>query len=806
MPSSKKNLTETEIRTRYITPALQNAGWPEDVLREEFYYFTQGRIIVRGKKSFRKDKKFVDYLLFRQDGTNIPLAIVEAKDNNYDAGDGMQQALEYANHLDVPFVFTSNGDSFVMHDRTGLLGQVERTISLDSFPSPDELERLYIRWRGIESGSAVDLLKTPYHDDGSGKKPRYYQRVAINRTIEAIARGQKRVLLVMATGTGKTYTAAQIIWRFWKTPSEKQKRILFLADRNILVDQTKSNDFKHFGSAMTKITNRKIDKSYEIYLSLYQAVTSNDEARNAYKEFSKDFFDLIVIDECHRGSSKADSAWREILEYFNGATQIGLTATPIETKEASSSHYFGDPIYTYSLKEGIDDGFLAPYKVIRVATDVDTFGYRPEEGEIDDEGNEIEDREYTTKDIDRTIILPERDKKVAEYITKFLVKADPYAKTIVFCRTINHANRMRIALTNLSAEKVHENSRYIMKITGDDEIGKAELDNFIDPESRYPVIATTSKLMSTGVDAQTCKVIVLDSNIESMTEFKQIIGRGTRVREDYGKTYFTILDFRNVTKLFADPDFDGDPVKVYEPKDTEEFNNVIDEIENEDPVVYPVPDENSAGDFVNDNDGTEVYIPQPKDSDIRKIIHTISGRQVEIVGERVQIIDNNGRLITESLTDYTKRNILDEYATLDKFLQTWSGAKQKFYIMEELENKGIPLYELQQQFDDEMDLFDLVLHIAYDKKPIKRADRAEAVRRSTFFNKYQGKTREVLEALLDKYESTNLKTLEDPLLLKVQPIDQYGTPLEIAGLFGGPDQYERAVSELENKLYERVEV
>ena len=802
MPENqKKQLTETEVRTRYITPAIQVAGWPEDVLREEFYYFTQGRIVVRGRKSFRKDKKFVDYLLFRQDGTNTPLAIVEAKDNNHDEGVGMQQALEYAEHLDVPFVFTSNGDSFVMHDRTGLLSQVEQTIELDAFPSPEKLDALYRQWRGIET-VATGITTTPYHDDGSGKKPRYYQRVAINRTIESIARGQKRILLVMATGTGKTYTAAQIIWRFWKAPSDKQKRILFLADRNILIDQTKSNDFKHFGSAMTKITNRKIDKSYEIYLSLYQAVTSSDEERNAYKEFSRDFFDLIVIDECHRGSSKADSAWREILDYFDGATQIGLTATPIETKEASSSHYFGEPIYTYSLKDGIDDGFLAPYKVIRVATDVDTFGYRPEEGETDDEGNEVEDREYTTKDFDRTIILPERDKKVAEYLTKFLEKTDPYAKTIVFCRTISHANRMRIALINLNAEKVHENSKYVMKITGDDEIGKAELDNFIDPESRYPVIATTSKLMSTGVDAQTCKVIVLDSNIESMTEFKQIIGRGTRVREDYGKTYFTILDFRNVTKLFADPDYDGDPVKIYEPKSEDEFDDAVDDLtrDNEQDQTEYIDITNSTTDIAEN----EVYIPDPNEKKERKIIHTVSGKQVEIVGERVQIIDSNGKLITESLTDYTKRSLLGEYATLDEFLQSWSGAKQKFYIMEELENKGIPLYELQQQFDDEMDLFDLVLHIAYDKKPIKRTDRAQAVRRGTFFNKYQGKTREVLEALLDKYESTNLKTLEDPSLLKVQPIDQYGTPLEIAELFGGPDQYESAVSELENKLYEEV--
>ncbi len=801
MSVNKKGLTETEIRSRYITPAISAAGWQIDTVREEFYYFTQGRIIVRGKKSFRKDRKFVDYLLYRQDGTNTPLAIVEAKDNNHDEGDGMQQAIEYAEHLDVPFVFTSNGDSFIMHDRTGLTQPVEQRIQLADFPSPEELDSLYRRWRGVDSHEALQITQSPYHDGGGDKKPRYYQRVAINRTIEAIAKGQKRILLVMATGTGKTYTAAQIIWRYWKAPSDKQKRILFLADRNILVDQTKSNDFKHFGTAMTKIENRSIDKSYEIYLSLYQAVTGTEEQSNIYKQFDRDFFDLIVIDECHRGSSKQDSSWRSILEYFDSAVQVGLTATPIETQKASSSHYFGEPIYTYSLKDGIDDGFLAPYKVIRVATDVDTFGYRPEEGETDDDGNEIEDKEYTSKDIDRTIILPERDKKVARYITKFLEKTDPYAKTIVFCRTINHATRMRQALINENPDRVGENSKYILKITGDDHIGKAELDSFIDPESRYPVIATTSKLMTTGVDAQTCKVIVLDSNIESMTEFKQIIGRGTRVREDYGKTYFTILDFRNVTKLFADPGFDGDPVKVYEPKNEDEFDKTVEDIEN-DADVYPTPDENTNTSFVNEpGSETEVYIPEPDNTE-RRIIHTISGRQVEIVGERVQIIDSGGKLITESLTDYTKRNILGEYATLDEFLQTWQNAKQRFYILEELENKGIPLHELQQKFGEDMDLFDLVLHIAYDQKPLKRTDRAQSVRRSQFFNAYQGKAREVLEALLDKYESANIKTIEDPSILRLKPIDQFGTPVEIAQIFGGVEEYQEAISELENKLYE----
>lgn len=798
----KKSLTETEIRTRYITPAITNAGWNINTVREEFYYFTKGRIEIRGKKSTRKDPKRVDYLLMRQDGTNTPLAVVEAKDNKHSVGDGMQQALNYAEALDVPFVFTSNGDSFLMHDRTGLLPNVEEEISLENFPTPDRLEQLYKQWRGIDEAVEPQAVETPYYEDGSGKTPRYYQRIAINRTLEAIARGQKRILLVMATGTGKTYTAAQIIWRYWHSPSKdgKQKRILFLADRNILVDQTKTNDFKHFGSAMTKISSRNIDKSYEVYLSLYQAISGNEEDRNAYKQFDRDFFDLIVVDECHRGSAKENSNWREILEYFESATQVGMTATPIETKDASSSHYFGDPVYTYSLRQGIDDGFLAPYKVIRVATDVDTFGWRPEQGEMDDAGNEIEDKEYTTKDFDRNIILPERDKKVAEYVTKFLEKTDPYAKTIVFARTINHAERLRQALVNLNPDKVQENSKYVMRITGDDEIGKAELDNFIDPESKYPVIATTSKLMTTGVDAQTCKVIVLDSNIESMTEFKQIIGRGTRVREDYGKSYFTILDFRNVTKLFADPDFDGDPVKVFEPSNEDEFEEVVENIDND-----TEPETDTDGTIIDTPPELDEYPPEfPDDEPKRRVIHTVSGQPVKIIGDTIRIMGSDGKLITENLTDYTRKNILGEYATLDEFLQKWSAAKQKYYILDEMAEKGIPIYELSEKFGDDVDMFDVVLNIAYGQKPLGRKTRAEKVRTSKFLNKYQGKAREVLEALIDKYETTNLRAIEEKEVLKVQPISSYGTPIEIANAFGGIDQYESAITELEQALYEET--
>lgn len=793
----KKSLTEAEIRTRYITPAITGAGWQLPQVREEFFYFTKGRIVVQGKRATRKEAKKVDYLLYYE--LNLPLAVVEAKDNNHDVGDGMQQAVEYAEQLDVPFVFTSNGDSFVLHDRTGLFDKVEQTISLEEFPSPERLNDLYKQWRGIDQ-PAEHLVKSKYYDDGSGKQPRYYQRIAINRTIEAIAKGQNRILLVMATGTGKTYTAAQIIWRYWKANQDRQKRILFLADRNILVDQTRVNDFKHFGSAMTKITNRSIDKSYEIYLSLYQAVTGTDEASNIYKQFSPDFFDLIVVDECHRGSAKADSAWREILQYFNSAVQVGLTATPKETKEISNIDYFGEPIYTYSLKQGIDDGFLAPYKVVRIATDVDTFGWRPEEGTLDDEGNPVEDREYTTKDFDRKLVLPERDQKVAEYITRFLGKTDPYAKTIVFCVNINHASRMRQALVNLSKERVQENHKYIMQITGDDEIGKRELDSFIDPESRYPVIATTSKLMTTGVDAQTCKVIVLDSNIESMTEFKQIIGRGTRVREDYGKMYFTILDFRNVTKLFSDPDFDGDPVKILEAKSDVEFEEALNAIDEAQPT-----DNNDGNDDIGEASivaeaGYE--LPEGKTQGLTKI--TVSGVPVKIIGERVQFIDSSGKLITESLTDFTKRNILGEYATLNEFLNAWNKADRRSAIIDEIIDRGVPLEELREQVGYDVDLFDLVLHIAYDKKPIKRRERVEAVRRSNYLNKYQGRARDIVDALLDKYSDTDINSVEDIEVLKVDPFRQYGAPLEIVSWFGGPDQYRRAVQELEEKIYEET--
>ena len=577
----KKSLSERDICTKYITPAIVGSGW--DVLAQirEEVTFTKGRVNPKGKLVVRGESKRADYILYYK--PNIPLAIVEAKDNNHGIGDGMQQALTYAEIMDIPFVYTSNGDAFLEHDRTGMGAQVEREFALNEFQSPEQLWRRYCTWKGIEPEIEL-IVAQDYYFDGSGKEPRYYQLNAINKTVEAIAKGQNRILLVMATGTGKTFTAFQIIWRLWR--SGAKKRILFLADRNILIDQTKTNDFKPFGSAMTKITKRQADKSFEIYLSLYQAVSGTTEAQDIYKQFSRNFFDLVIIDECHRGSAAEDSAWREILEYFESATQIGLTATPRETKEISNIEYFGESLYTYSLKQGIEDGFLAPYKVVKIDIDKDLEGWRPQPGERDKYGREIEDRIYNQKDIDRVIVFEPRIELVAQRITQFLQESgDPYMKTIVFCEDIDHAERMRQALVNQNAALVAENRKYIMRITGDENEGKAELDNFIAPYETHPVIVTTSRLMTTGIDAQTCKLIVLDRRIESPTEFKQIIGRGTRINEEYHKLYFTIMDFKKATELFYDRDFDGDPVQIYEPKTGEPIVPPDEEDGGEDVVI-----------------------------------------------------------------------------------------------------------------------------------------------------------------------------------------------------------------------------
>src|SRR3989344_1606655 len=560
----KAYLTEQDISTKFIIPAVTTAGWDLQTQIREQYYFTAGRIIVHGKTVKRGEGKRVDVILYYKN--DLPLALIETKDPDHSVGDGMQQGLAYAEALDIPFVYSSNGKAFLEHDRTITKGKIENEISLESFPSTTELYERYKKAKNINERIG-QIIDQDYYQEVGGKEPRYFQRVAINRAVEAVAKGQKRLLLVMATGTGKTYTAFQIIWRLWK--SKTKKRILFLVDRNILANQTMMNDFRHFGDKMTKIENRTVDKSYEIYLALYQGITGLEENKNIFKQFSPDFFDLIIVDECHRGSARDNSMWREVLEYYKNAVQIGHTAAPKETKDISTQTYFGEPIYTYSLRQGIEDGFLAPYKVVRIIIDRDVEGYRPEEGKTDKYGYEVPDRIYNTKDFDRNIVIDDRTKLVAKKITQYLKETDRIQKAIVFCVDIDHAERMRQALTNENADLAAENRRYIVRITGDNEEGKKELDNFIDPESLYPVIATTSKLMTTGVDAQTCKLIVLDANISSMTEFKQIIGRGTRVREDYGKLYFAIIDFRSVTELFADPDFDGDPVVIYEPKEGE---------------------------------------------------------------------------------------------------------------------------------------------------------------------------------------------------------------------------------------------
>ncbi len=771
--ANKKSLSERDICTKFITPALVKAGWDVQTQIREEVGFTKGRVIVSGRVHKRGDAKRADYVLSYK--PNLPLAVIEAKDNKHTVGAGMQQALGYSEPLDVPFVFSSNGDGFLFHDRTVKSGPVEVELTLEQFPSPDELWQRYCQWKGLNEPQAA-VAAQDYYPSPANKSPRYYQLNAINRTIEAIAKGQNRLLLVMATGTGKTYVAFQIIWRLWKTGHKK--RILFLADRNILVDQARTNDFKPFGAALTKITNRQVDKSYEIYLSLYQAVTGNEEASNIYKQFSPDFFDLIVVDECHRGSAAEDSAWREILEYFSSATQIGLTATPRETKDISNIDYFGDPIFTYSLKQGIEDGFLAPFKVIRLDIDKDVLGWRPEKDQRDKHGQLIEDRIYNQRDMDRTLVLDQRTQLVAQRITRFLKATDPMAKTIVFCEDIDHAERMRQALVNENAEQVAKNAKYIMRITGDNPEGKAELDNFILPEERYPVIVTTSKLLNTGVDAQTCKLIVLDQRIESMTTFKQIIGRGTRINEDYNKFWFTIMDFKKATELFADPDFDGPPIQIYEPGP----NDPVEPPEDGPVVVDPPP-------------------PEPPDGRVKYVVDKV---EVMVLRERVQYFDKDGKPITESLKDYTRKAVRRNFATLEAFLDFWGKAQQKKIIVEELAGRGVFLDALAEEVGIAYDPFDLVCHIAFDQPPLTRRERAANVRKRNYFTKYGEQARQVLDALLDKYADVGLDSVESIDVLKVQPFNRLGTPVEIVRVFGGREKYLQAVRELEKELYAGV--
>lgn len=783
--SGNKELTEEDVKMQFITPAVINGGWSlQDQIRAE-YFFTDGQINVRGKTVVRGRRNKADYLLFYK--PNYPLAIVEAKKSSLEVGTGMQQAKEYASALDLPFAYSSNGKGFLEHD---FITGREREIPMDQFPSPSELWERWQKSRNL-STKQLDIISEPYYYSRGDKTPRYYQRIAINRTLQAVVQGQQRILLVMATGTGKTYTAFQIIYRLWK--SGLKKKILYLADRNILIDQTMQNDFKPFEKVMTKVEDRKLDSSYEIYMALYHQLAEREDGSKPYTQIQPDFFDLVIVDECHRGSAREDSKWHEILDYFNGATHIGMTATPKETKDVSSRYYFGEPIYTYSLKQGIQDGFLAPYKVVRIGLNVDLEGWRPEAGQTDINGELIEDREYNTRDFDRKLIIDERTEKVAQTITTYLKETDRLSKTIVFCVTIDHAERMRQALVNLNADMVRKNPNYIMRITGDSPEGKGQLDNFIDVGTDYPTIVTTSKLMTTGVDCKTTKLIVLDNNIGSMTEFKQIIGRGTRIREDCGKLYFTIMDFRNASRLFADPDFDGEPAIIYEPKEGDS----------------PVPPDETSNSITNDDAGDdpsdslheppEIEFPELTD---KKSIYRVNNVTVAVLSRRVQYYGENGKLVTESLIDYTKRNILQQFSSLDDFLNKWNEEERKAILIEELQEHGVLLDELKKAAGyKDLDDFDLICHIAWDQKPLTRTERASNVKKRGYLYEYSGMAREVLETLLDRFANDGIRDLFDTKILENQEFQHFGSPMKIAGLFGGRDAYLKAVKELQKALY-----
>ena len=809
---NKKDLSESDIKAKFITPAILKAGWDEHTQLGREIYFTDGRIYVKGKMTSRGKRKFADYILFYK--PNVPIAVIEAKTNKHTVKSGIQQALGYGNTLDIPFIFSSNGDGFYFHDKTATDGILEKEISLDEFPSPKELWEKYKKYKGIETEGQENIVTQDYFSDNSGRSPRYYQQNAINRTIEAVAKDQKRIILVMATGTGKTYTAFQIAHRLFK--SKAKRKVLFLADRTALIDQTLRGDFRHFKDAMTVIKKKVInqdgkevlvsnkkrgidtaDKAFDIFLGLYQGLSNSDpEISDAFKDFSPDFFDLIIIDECHRGSAKEDSKWREILKYFDSATHIGLTATPKETTEVSNTEYFGEPIYTYSLKQGIDDGFLAPYKVIKVTLDIDAEGWRPPKGFLDKKGNPVEDRIYNRTDFDRTIVVEERRKVIAAKITAFLKGYDRFAKSIAFCIDIEHAEGMRTALVNENSDLYNENSKYIVQITGDNEEGKRELDNFINPSEKYPVIATTSKLMTTGVDAQTCKLIILDSNIGSKTEFKQIIGRGTRVNEEYGKTYFTIMDFRNATDHFADPDFDGDPEMIKDIYGDDDLSE-IDDLIPEEPIIDAL-------------DGKEVDFPEKASYSLTgggdiveepKVKIRIDGVRVIVIGESVQYLDAEGKLMIESFNDYTKKSVTKQYRTLEAFLARWNKEEKKKVIVQELEEQGIFFDELKEKVGKEFDPFDLICHIAFDAKPLTRKERAENVKKRNYFTKYGKQAQEVLKSLLDKYSKDGLVTIESTEVLKLDPLNKIGTPLELVKAFGGKPQYLEALKELEQELY-----
>lgn len=767
-------MTEEDVKVKYITPALQNKNWdPKTQMRFEYYY-TDGKINVRGNTTQRSKGKKVDYLLYYK--SNMPIAIVEAKDNEHQVADGLQQGIGYAEDLDVPFAYSSNGFGFREHD---MITGAERNLTMDEFPTAQELWNRYKAEKNI-TPEEEKIIQEPYHLLDIHKKPRYYQRIAINKTIEAISKGRDRILLVMATGTGKTFTAFQIIYRLWK--SGAKKKILYLADRNILIDQTMQNDFKPFQKVMTKIENRHMDSSYEIYMSLYHQLRSSEA--EIYKQFKPDFFDLIIVDECHRSSAKDDSNWHEILEYFSGATQIGMTATPKETNDVSNITYFGEPIYTYTLNQGIEDGYLAPYKVLRVSLDKDLEGYRPERGKVDEDGELVEDREYELKDFDRVIVIDERTKVVAKRITEYLKATDRMSRAIVFCVDTEHALRMRNALAEENQDMVAQNSRYVVRITSNDKEGKAQLDNFIDANEKYPVIATTSKLLSTGVDTKTVKLIVLDTEIASMTEFKQIIGRGTRLVPKKGKEYFTIMDFRNNSAKFADPEFDGDPV-VVKPIDGGNGETRIE------PEVY-----NPEG-----NTQPPVLIDDGEDESRKKIY--INNVEVTILSESVKYYDANGELITESIAEYSEKNLKKVYDNYEKFQIEWNAADNKEDFLNQLYNNGVMVEALIEEAEDtNVDIFDLLSNITYGKEIIGKNDRIEQIyKKKEFFEKFSENQEAVIKELLNVYQNKDVVEIEKIDVLKLNNFDKFGGIVPVVRLFGGKENYKLMVKELKNLLY-----
>ena len=769
---TKKDLTEEDIKLKYITPALQEADWDiKNQIRCEYYY-TAGKINVRENVAQRGKGKKVDYLLSYK--ANIPIAIVEAKDNKVPISHGIQQGMDYACDLDIPFAYSTNGDGFYEHD---MITGEERELRLEEFPTPQILWERYLKEKQI-TPEQEQLITEPYYFMDINKTPRYYQRIAINKTIEAIAKGQKRILLVMATGTGKTFTAFQIIHRLHK--SGKMRKVLYLADRNVLIDQTMQNDFKPFQKVMTKVEHRNMDSSYEIYMSLYHQLRSNEE--EIYKQFKPDFFDLIIVDECHRSSAKDDSNWHEILTYFNGATQIGMTATPKETVDVSNITYFGEPIYTYSLKQGIEDGFLAPYKVVKVSLDKDLEGYRPERGKLDEDGFEVEDKEYTLHDFDRTIVIDERTKVVAKRITEYMKSTDRMARAIVFCVDTEHALRMRNALAEENKDMMQVNPNYVVRITSNDVVGKSKLDDFIDSNTVYPVIATTSKLLSTGVDTKTVKLIVLDEEIQSMTEFKQIIGRGTRLLPNKGKEYFTIMDFRNNSEKFADPNFNGpaevvldvDGGKGDEPKTGTDFGVGVT------PVEPPI-----SGDVL--------------DGEIRKIY--IKDVPVSILNETVKYYDADGKLITESIVEYSGKNLKRVYEKYENFEQEWYRADSKKDFLNHLYNEGVMIDALYDKANDNIDIFDILSNMAYGKEAVSKEDRIDKVKSSDFMNDYSNSQKEVIDELLNTYKNQDIVELENIRILEVKNFNKFGGLVPIVNLFGGKEKYLNVISNIKKALY-----